>query len=235
MSIIVTSTAEMTADWFNDILSAAGATGGARVTRAATAPIGGGAIARMVRATLTYDGPTSGPESVVVKFPSDDPGSRGLAKALGMYEVEVSFYRDVAPLVPEMSIPHCLAAEADAGSGMFTLVLEDLSSVTAPLANVGAGSSTQDMLAACEAALAELVKFQAPLWNSPRVAKLDWLSDPRRAIGMFDAMGQGLEPFLARFGGSLDPEHVAFFRTYLPRAGEWVRGWSAPTVVQHGD
>jgi hypothetical protein len=29
----------------------------------------------MVRATLTYTGPTSAPKSVVVKYPTDDPGS----------------------------------------------------------------------------------------------------------------------------------------------------------------
>jgi hypothetical protein len=107
--------------------------------------------------------------------------------------------------------------------------------VARPLANVGAGSSVEDMLAACRAAIEELVKFQAPLWNSPQVAKLDWLADPRRAIGMFEAMGQGLEPFVARFGDSLDAEHIEFFRSNLPRAGEWVRSWGAPTVVQHGD
>jgi hypothetical protein len=230
---IVNSVEEMTADWFTAALAAE--LGSARVETTAVEQLGGGAFARMLRATLTYDRPTQAPSSVIVKIPSTDPGSFGMAKAMGMYDLEVSFYRDLAPLVPEMSVPRCFAGESDPESGQFTLVLADLSAVAKPLPNVGMGSTVEDMLAACAAAITELVRFQAPLWNSPQAAKLDWLADPRRAIGMFEAMGQGLEPFVARFGESLEPAHIEFFRTYLPRAGEWVRGWSAPTVVQHGD
>lgn len=230
---IVNSEAEMTAEWFAGAL--AGVLGSARIESVQTEQLGGGAFARMFRTTLTYDGPTDAPSSVIVKIPSTDPGSFGMAKAMGMYDLEVSFYRDVAPLVPEMSIPACFAGESDPESGLFTLVLADLSTAAKPLPNVGMGSTVEDMLAACAAAITELVKFQAPLWNSPQAAKLDWLADPRRAIGMFEAMGQGLEPFVARFGDSLEPVHIEFFRTNLPRAGEWVRSWSAPTVVQHGD
>lgn len=232
---IVNSPEQMTADWFTQVLGTADVLGSARVSSVEIEPVGGGAIARMVRAGLSYDAATSAPASVVVKFPSDDPGSFGMAKALGMYELEVNFYRDVAPLVPEMSMPRCYAAESNPDTGMFTLVLADLSGVAQPLAQVGAGTLSEEMASACQAALGELVKFQAPLWNSPRVAKLEWLADPTRAIAMFDQMAGGLEPFVARFGESLDERHVSFFRAYLPKAGEWVRSWAAPTVVQHGD
>src|SRR5690349_17546305 len=140
---IVNSVEEMTAEWFTGVL--AGELGSTRVESAAIEQLGGGAFARMLRASLTYDGPTSAPPSVIVKIPSTDPGSFGMAKAMGMYDLEVSFYRDVAPLVPEMSIPQCFAGESDPESGLFTLVLADLSAVAKPLPNVGMGSTVEEM------------------------------------------------------------------------------------------
>ncbi|MGY4103732.1 phosphotransferase [Nocardia sp. R16R-3T] len=174
------------------------------------------------------DGAT-GPASVVVKYPTDDQGSLGLALAMGMYELEVRFYRDVAPLVTNMSIPKRYLSERDEATGMFTLVLEDLS-----------GSRPGDVLTQCStdecsAVLAELVAFQAPLWNSPATAAMDWLADPRRTLGVFDSLAAGLEPFIERFGPRLDPAHVDLFQRVLPKAGQWVRSWAVPTVVQHGD
>lgn len=235
---IVSSGASLTADWFASVLTDAGLLDGARVARVDTAPIGGGAFGRMVRAQLTYEGTTDAPSSVVVKFPTDDPGSLGLALAMGMYELEVRFYQDVAPLLTDVGIPACYAAAVDPASGLFTLVLEDLSELASPLANLGESESNGSearLVETCDNALAALVQIQAPLWNSPALSKFDWLADPARAIGMFDAMVGGLDPFLARFGHSLDAGHVTFFETFLPRAGEWVRGWKPPTVIQHGD
>src|SRR5207244_2457857 len=94
---------------------------------------------------------------------------------------------------------------------------------------------TASSLQECADTLEQLVKFQAPLWNSPAVAKLDWLANPARTHGVFDLFSQGLPALLARFGDGLAPDHVRLFEAVLPRAGEWTRSWTAPTVVQHGD
>lgn len=226
----VTEPDGMTADWFTHVLTGVGLLGGTRVFDVEIEPVEGGVIARMVRAKLSYDGENAAPASVVVKYPSDDPGSFGLAQAMGMYELEVDFYQDIAPLVPGMSIPKCYLAQLEPESGRFVLVLDDLGPVTRP-----GDVLTASTLDECSGALAELVNFQAPLWNSPAAAGLEWLSDPRRTLGVFDSLPAGLEPFLARFGHGLDPEHVSLFESVLPRSGEWVRNWTAPTVVQHGD
>ena len=227
---IVTSIDALTTDWFTAVMRDAGVSEGASVTDVEVAPVGGGLIARMVRAELTYDTATDAPSSVIVKFPTDDQGSLGLALAMGMYELEVQFYKDVAPLLSSMSIPRCYLAEHDAESGMFTLVLEDLSGTTRPGDVLTAATPDE-----CASVLAELVKFQAPLWNSPTVAALEWLADSRRTIGVFDQLPAGLQPFVARFGDALEPEHVKLFEQVMPQSGTWVRSWQAPTVVQHGD
>ncbi|WP_081636928.1 phosphotransferase [Rhodococcus aetherivorans] len=216
--------ADLTVDWFRSAL------GEQAITSVELEPIGGGLLARMVRAKLSYDGATDAPSSVVVKFPTDDQGSLGLALAMGMYELETRFYRDVAPLLPEMSLPKCYHSQLAADATSFNLVLEDLSGRARP------GDVLQECsLDDCAHVLGELVNFQGPLWNSAALQKFEWLADPSRTFGVFDALPAGLGPFLERFGHGLDPEHVKLFESVLPRAGEWVRSWNAPTVVQHGD
>lgn len=230
MSKIITKVEEMTAGWLTSVLDDAGLSEGTKVVDVEVEPVGGGLMARMLRVQLTYDGETEAPASVVVKLPTDDQGSLGLALAMSMYELEVRFYRDIAPMVKDMSVPSCYLAEVDEQSGLFTLVLEDLSGRTKP-----GDVLTASTLDECASALGELVKFQGPLWNSSKVAALDWLADPRRTLGVFDSLPAGLEPFIERFGHGLDPEHVKLFESTLPHAGTWVRSWQAPTVVQHGD
>jgi aminoglycoside/choline kinase family phosphotransferase len=227
---IVTGADQLTPDWFTTVLADAGAADGARVTDARVESVGAGLMARMVRAELSYDTYTEAPSSVVVKFPTDDQGSLGLALAMGMYELEVHFYQDIAPLLESISVPNCYLAELDDDSGMFTLVLEDLSARTRPGDVLTAASAEE-----CAAVLAELVKFQAPLWNSDELQRLEWLTDTRRTLGVFDSLPMGLEPFIARFADKLDPEHVKLFESVMPHSGAWVRRWKAPTVVQHGD
>jgi Ecdysteroid kinase-like family len=227
---IATSPEQMNLEWFRSVFGGAGLLTESDLSAVDLEPVGGGVIARMVRATLTYAGPTTAPSSVVVKYPTDDPGSYGLAQAMGMYELETRFYLDIAPLVPDMGLARCYLAQLADDATNFNLVLEDLSG-TAVAGDVLRAASADE----CSRALAELVAFQAPLWNSKKVAELEWLADPRRTIGVFDSLPAGLETFIARFGERLDASHVKLFESVLPRAGEWVRSWKPPTVVQHGD
>ncbi|UXA11514.1 ecdysteroid 22-kinase family protein [Mycobacterium sp. SMC-8] len=227
---IVTSPEQMDLEWFRTALGGAGLLAESDLSNVEVAPVGNGVIARMARATLTYAGPTSAPASVVVKYPTEDPGSYGLAQAMGFYELETRFYQDVAPLVPNMGLAHCYLAQLASNNHDFNLILEDLSGSS--VAGDVFRAATADE---CSRALGELVAFQAPLWNSPKLAQLEWLANPQRTIATFDALPAGLETFVARFGDRLDPAHIELFEAVLPRAGEWVRSWKAPTVVQHGD
>ena len=220
----------MTVDWFRSVLADEPGSEGPPITAVELEPVGGGLLARMVRAKLSYEDEIDAPSSVVVKFPTDDQGSLGLAIAMGMYELETRFYQDIAPLLPKMSLPRSFHAQLASDGQTFNLVLEDLSGRTRP-GDVLQASSLDD----CANVLAELVNFQAPLWNSSVLRELDWLADQQRTFVIFDSMSAGIGPFIERFGHGLDPEHVKLFESVLPRAGEWVRNWKAPSVVQHGD
>ena len=226
---MLTSPDQMTPEWFQSVLTEAGVLGGATVTSVETEPVTGGVIARMSRAKLTYSQATHAPESLIVKYTTDDPGSLGVAKAMGLYELEVRFYQDIAPLLAGMSVPTRYHAEIEDDS-RFVLVMEDFGGRSKP-----GDVLTESPLQECADTLEQLVAFQAPLWNSSTIADMEWIANPARTHGVFDMMAGGLDPLLARFGDQLDPDHVRLFEAVLPRAGEWVRGWSAPTVVQHGD
>jgi aminoglycoside/choline kinase family phosphotransferase len=227
---LVATAQELTVDWFRRVLGTAGLLAEADLSAVELQPVSGGLMARMVRAVLRYAGATSTPESVLVKFPTGDAGSLGVAQAMSMYELETRFYQDIAPLVPDMGLPECYLAQLSDDAKQFTLVLEDLGS-DLRAGDVLRASTVEE----CSRALAELAKFQAPLWNSSAVLGLGWIADPTRTIAVFDALPAGLAPFLTRFGDQLDASHVKLFERVVPRAGAWVRGWTAPTVVQHGD
>ena len=224
--MVVSSTDGLTPEWFTRALGSFGSA----VTEVQIDRVGGGAMCQMVRATLTWDATDGSPASVIVKFPTSDGGTRALAQAMRMYELEVRFYRDLLPHLADVSTPTRHFAELDEATGAFTLVLADLSGQTRP-GDVLTESTGDE----CSAVLTELAHLQSASWNSPTTAAMPWLADHQRTVQVFDSMPAGLEPWLNRFGHALEPAQVALFETVIPQAGKWVRAWDGPSVVQHGD
>src|ERR1700761_7315564 len=112
LTMVVSSTGELTPEWFTRALGLPDST----VTDVKMEQVGGGAMCRMVRASLTWD--TAGsPESVIVKFPTSDAGTLALAQAMRMYELEVRFYRDLLPHLAGLGTPACYFAELDEATG----------------------------------------------------------------------------------------------------------------------
>jgi hypothetical protein len=226
LTMVVSSADELTPEWFTRALGSCGPA----VTDVQIDQVGGGAMCQMVRATLTWDGVEGSPDSVIVKFPTSDAGTRALAQAMQMYELEVRFYRDLLPHLADLDTPTCYFAELNESTGAFTLVLEDLGGKTRP--GDVLTESTDDE---CSAVLTELAHLQGASWNSPTTTAMPWLADHERTVRVFDSMPAGLEPWLARFGHALEPAQVALFETVIPQAGRWIRSWTGPSVVQHGD
>src|SRR5271166_793529 len=110
---LVSAPDEMTDEWFTSLLSDAGMLDHGRVEKVEIEPFGGGVMTNMVRAKLRYTGASDAPASVLVKFPSYDEGNLHITRITGMYEVEVCFYRDIAPRLPIMSLPRCYFAQID--------------------------------------------------------------------------------------------------------------------------
>jgi aminoglycoside/choline kinase family phosphotransferase len=229
MATIARTPADLTAQWFTDMLRGAGRITGTVVIAVANEVVGTGQLGSVVRSTLAYDAPEpDAPRSVMVKLASTDDGSRAMGVRTGAYEAEVRFYEDIAPTV-RLDLPRCDFAAFDEDQGWVTLVLEDLSDGTEPGDVMKAG--TVDHAAA---SLRELVGLQAPHWNNSELEAQPWLASARTEA-LFDEVPGQFEAVLGRFGDKLDGEHVSLVERVAPLAPKWVRSWGSPRVVQHGD
>lgn len=211
-----------------EALSAAWLSGPLRspVLNAVAEPIGHGMMADTFRVALTGDGM---PSSVVVKVAAADGTSRRAARIYRSYELEVGFYRELAPKATAR-VPRCHWAGWDAVTGDYALVLEDL----------GAGRGG-DQLLGCDgdqaaAAVHELALLHADFWGGAE--GYPWLrrygaDDP----ATFAEFARGVVPgFLERFGGRLSAEVVGVFERFPALAHRYDRkGQDGPQAVTHGD
>ena len=223
--------ADATPEWLTGVLAANGLLqDGAEVTSYETAPIGTGQMADTTRFTLHYDQPGGGPPSVVGKFASANEQSRGTGLALRAYEIEVRFYREVAARV-RTRLPAVYAAEIEPETGWFTLLMEDV-----------AGARQGDQIAACTpvvavAVLEGMAGLHAPCWESPELARLEWLNrNTPESVEFLGAMVSSLLPgFLERYEGQLTPEHQDVCRVYAENVPAYVSLRTGPRTAAHGD
>ena len=116
---------KLTPDWLTLALSSSGLLDGVSVASAVTEPLGTGQMCDSVRISVTYDGPTDAPVSLVAKLPAADPTSRNTAMMLRNYVKEVNFYRQ---LVDTLSIrtPRVYYADIDESGVSFVLLMQDM-------------------------------------------------------------------------------------------------------------
>ena len=172
MSVIPGSPDQLSDEWLTSALHEGGALHQASVTAhnmelAETQ----GAAAVVARVQLEYDRPEPGaPRSLVAKFASPYEPIRVLMHVFGGYLREVEFYRHFGA-DPGISTPHCFHAEIDSASGVFVLLLEDLSA--ARVADP-ASPSVEDT----DLAVRHLAAFHAKWWNHARLRDLTFLRYP---------------------------------------------------------
>jgi hypothetical protein len=114
--------------------------------------------------------PTNAPPSLVIKFHSKSSSIRATFEKLDIYEKEVRFYQFVDRDLG-LPVPACYAAEYDARSGGFVLLLEDLSAARP-------GSGAIDPIGDIQIALPQLAKIHAQFWGDPRLQQFDWVVKP---------------------------------------------------------
>jgi hypothetical protein len=228
---IADTVADLTPGWFTAVLREGGTiAAGDSVTSVHAEPIGTGQVGLVALAHLEYDTPAPGaPSRLIVKLPSPDAGSRGMAVAMGLYEAEVRFYEEIAPRLGA-AIPRMHWGAVDPPVGRFTLVIDDLSR-DADVGNMVAGCGADQ----AALAIAQLADFQAPVWGDPDLPTRPWL-DPARTDMLFGAVQPAVELFLERFADRLEPEHLDLVRRLAPRAaGYRTQVWEPPYVVAHSD
>jgi Phosphotransferase enzyme family len=231
-AVLADTAADLTPEWFTVVLREGGALGpDAAVEKVDAGLYGTGQFGLVARADLSYVGPAdSAPQSVIVKLPSEDPGSRRLGVGIGAYEAEVRFYQEIAPR-SSIAVPRLHWGSFEPGTGRVTLVLEDLSQDWQVGDAVAGGTIEQ-----AEAALDQIARLHAELWDDPGLRKLDWLASPARTQLLFDSAPAALPTFLERFADRLEPHLLAAVERLAPKAAEYPAvAWRGPMVVAHGD
>ncbi|MQY25899.1 hypothetical protein NRB56_14580 [Nocardia sp. RB56] len=190
--------------------------------------IGTGQVSDCYRVTLEYAAGASGPRSVVLKVAAADPTSRQTGAAMGLYESEVRFYREIAPRLAAGPIPACHHAAIDPGSGCFDLMLGDAAPAVVGDEIVGA---TREQ---AEAAVCGLGRWHALIAAAPEVTEAPWLE---RGSLLNQALFEQLYAlFLDRYGARIGaPQRtvcdrlVGHFDAYAAATASLTRG------LVHGD
>ncbi|MGQ4618657.1 phosphotransferase [Nocardia sp. R7R-8] len=160
-----------------------------RVAAVHTEPFGTGQVASCLRLTLTFAGDRGdAPEALVGKFASDDPTSREVGTAAGLYARELGFYRELAPTLA-IRTPKLYHADSS-DDGRFALLLEDVSPAV-----------VVDQLDGCspdraEIAIRQAAALHASSWGRAELREVPWLNSFRTVL---DATVQFLPDFHDRF------------------------------------
>lgn len=225
---LVTDPARVSADWLTAALRASGAAGEASVAEAGRERIGTGLVGQSVRFTLTWDRPDARlPRTVVGKFPSPDAKSRERGSTGGEYEREIRFYTDLAARAG-IRVPGCHLAAYDAGTGDFTLLLDDL-----------APARQGDQLTGCDigrarAVLTQAAALHAAYWDDRALDDLPYLSrsDPE-LLGLF--LGEVWPMYRERYRAWLPPGGEEIAERFVRSVPDWVRATTGPPTLSHGD
>ncbi|MEM7100453.1 MAG: phosphotransferase [Pseudomonadota bacterium] len=191
------------AQWFTAILQANDID--CEVASFEAARVGTGQIGKCIRYTLTYHQSAPGaPQSLIVKYPSDDPTSRATGVLLRNFLKEVRFYQEMQHRL-SIRTPVCYYAEIVDEGPEFVVVMSDLA--PAEQGNQLEGCTPQ----VAQAAVFELVGLHAPCWCDDSLSDYEWLggSDAAGADAMRDLYRAQLPGFLDRYGIDLAEDEQA--------------------------
>ena len=221
MSTFPTSIEELTGEWLSQAI-------GTTVESFEAAPlgVGVGVLGLVTRVTLVS---TSGPKTVIVKFPSSAPENRAVADSYDMYGKEYRFYTQIAPTVP-LRAPKCYHAEFNSDNNDFVLVLEELE-----------GFRIGDQVEGCSKAeahelIAGIASLHRSTWQPDHITDIKPHDMPYQRLGMIDGIKMGLPVVLKEFPELFDDE-LTQVCTDLPNhvASLLDRIAPGPMVIVHGD
>jgi hypothetical protein len=127
-----TTAADIDRDWVATALAKGGLQTDAAVERVTVGPLASaavGLIGDVMQCRVEWSGGRDDedlPTSIVIKLPSSNEGNRALALAMGYYDVEHRFYRELAA-TSGIRTPHCWYTDGDPELGLYSLLIEDVS------------------------------------------------------------------------------------------------------------
>jgi thiamine kinase-like enzyme len=212
---------EVNPSWLTAVL------GQGEVSSARAERVGTGQMSQTFRVALEYQDPErAGPSTVVVKLAAQDETSRSTGIALGIYEAEICFYRELAPRIGG-PLPVCHLARFEPAAGWFTLVLQD-----------AAPAVQGDQITGCDVAQArlgvrELARLHGPVFGDPELERSAWLNRP--SLVNQALVTQLLDGFFDRYGDRISSEHQSLCRRLVASLDGWMADRPAPLGLVHGD
>ena len=153
---------DITIQWLNDVLTESGFLESTRIIDFDISPLGAelGFLGFLYRISPTYADEVGLPVSLVIKFPSTEPGARASGLGLRAYERESCFYRDCANTIKPCSAPASYYSYVDVAEDEYITIMEDLAG--ARFVNQVDGVNKEDALQ-CFLALADM---HARFWDN---------------------------------------------------------------------
>jgi hypothetical protein len=228
MTAAVCGGQELTADFLTRALGSQ--LGPAAIAAVEAVPVGTGQVSDSYRLSLTYDGPAELPSTIIAKVPAADPASRNAARAFRTYEIEASFYSQLAPGLP-VALARCYYSAYDAEPDDYVVLLEDLA--PAIPGDQLAGLHPDD----AAAAIRELAALHAAGWNRTELAALPWLnrSGPDAAALLAAVLTDLYPGFRARYADRLEPGTLGLMEDFLPNVSSYLAARDEPRTIVHGD
>lgn len=192
-------------------------------------PIGTGQMSNSFRVTPQWSGPAVDLSSFVIKLPSSDEGSRMAGESMGIYDVEVNFYKSFAPKL-DIRTPKCYFSGIAENKVDFVLILEDV-----------APAKQGDQMEGCSLeqarlAVTEVTKLHAPFLNDPLLKETPWLNRGGDTAAAFRPMLQGFyQGFCERYSDRIEPEIIAMGQRYYDDINEYAEPQHDPFSLVHTD
>jgi len=209
------------------------------VASVAVEPLGAsvGLLGDLARLRVSYRRGV-GPETLIVKLPTADPGGHQVGSMLRAWAREVAFYQQVVPVSPGAQVPRCYHAAADPTAGRWVVVLEDLVVDATPADGAAASAdpvrdATPDQ---ARAAVDALAGFHARWWGSDR--RFDWMPgfDTTGVGGLQGAWLDALPVFLKRYRHVVPHPTGEWLERFAPTLAAWSdRAAVEPLTVVHAD
>lgn len=170
---------------------------------------GVGIMGDIYRVHLSQATDESLPGSVVVKLPSSFEENRAQGVALGMFEAEVKFYKELAPSMP-VGLPKIHLAEINTGTAEFVIVMEDLCDLE--LVDQTVGMTAEQAVAAVRV----LAEIHTVWWNKAQAESMAWIETMvgSRIEFVDQALVQMLPVFVDSFAARLPPNGVALYELF---------------------
>tara|TARA_R100001244_G_scaffold6593_5_gene7820 strand:+ start:488 stop:1528 length:1041 start_codon:yes stop_codon:yes gene_type:complete len=190
-------------------------------------PVGTGQVCDSYR--FTCDWAEDGyPATFIAKCPSADPVSRGAAAIFHLYDMEVGWYRDMAP-GSGVLCPTCYHADISENEQEFVLLLEDMSPAAQGDQLAGASLLQVETTLAAAAALHNIQPdrgFEAYRWLHHGAGN---------SAFMENSLPKGYPQFRERFCALLSPDILDLGQQLIDRLSRYVAHDPPELTITHGD